>query len=131
MKNSELNIYDQNQISLNDPLSLKKINLQLNSNFSGGTLGGLTSGEDIYFRVAIKPVSTISKQQSTCDYEGNQTTLKATGRHDPCVLPRATPIIESMAALVLMDMSLIQACRLNMNICSQNEINSEEEFNCI
>ena len=131
MKNSELNIYDQNQISLNDPLSLKKINLQLNSNFSGGTLGGLTSGEDIYFRVAIKPVSTISKQQSTCDYEGNLTTLKATGRHDPCVLPRATPIIESMAALVLMDMSLIQACRLNMNICSQNEINSEEEFNCI
>lgn len=76
-------------------------------------------------------MSTISKQQSTSDYEGNQTTLKATGRHDPCVLPRATPIIESMAALVLMDMSLIQACRLNMNICNQNEINSEEEVNCI
>jgi chorismate synthase len=81
--------------------------------------------------VAIKPVSTISKQQNTCDYEGNQTTLKATGRHDPCVLPRATPIIESMAALVVMDMSLIQASRLNMNICSQSENNFEEEENCI
>ena len=117
----------------NDSLSLSKINLQLNSNFSGGTLGGLTTGEDVYFRVAIKPVSTISKQQMTCDFEGKPATLKATGRHDPCVLPRATPIVESMAALVVMDMVLIQASRLALNnikdfVDGSQADEDEEEF---
>lgn len=73
------------------------------TNHAGGTLGGISNGEDIYFRVAFKPVSTISKQQQTIDRNDKQTTLEASGRHDPCVLPRAVPIIDAMAALVTMD----------------------------
>ena len=85
--------------------------LKLSSNYSGGTLGGITTGEDVYFRVAIKPVSTISKPQVTCDYFGKEQQLEAKGRHDPCVLPRSMPIVESMAALVVMDFVLIQLAR--------------------
>jgi chorismate synthase len=103
-------------------LSLEKIPLELNSNNSGGTLGGITTGEDVYFKVAIKPVSTISKEQITHDFDGNEKYLKATGRHDPCVLPRAMPIIESMAALVVMDFVLIQASKLNL----QEDVNEIE-----
>ncbi|MES2778265.1 MAG: chorismate synthase [Bacteroidota bacterium] len=73
------------------------------TNHSGGIQGGISNGEDIYFRCAFKPVSTISKEQQTIDTQANETLLNATGRHDPCVLPRAVPIVEAMAALVLVD----------------------------
>lgn len=77
------------------------------SNHSGGIQGGISNGEDIYFRVAFKPVATILQEQETVDLEGNATTLKAKGRHDPCVLPRAVPIVEAMAAMTLLDYYLI------------------------
>ncbi len=77
--------------------------IKTKTNYAGGTLGGISNGETIHFRVAFKPVSTISKMQNTLDLEGNETTLEAAGRHDPCVLPRAVPIVEAMAALVIMD----------------------------
>ena len=73
------------------------------TNHSGGIQGGISNGQDIYFRLAFKPVATILKTQQTVDIEGNETTLKAQGRHDPCVLPRAVPIVESMAAMVILD----------------------------
>jgi chorismate synthase len=73
------------------------------TNHAGGTLGGISNGEDIYFRVAIKPVSTISKLQHTVDRNNTIVDLEASGRHDPCVLPRAVPIVDAMAALVTMD----------------------------
>jgi chorismate synthase len=73
------------------------------TNFAGGTLGGISTGEDIYFRVAIKPVSTIAKKQKSVDLDNNEVELEATGRHDPCVLPRAIPIVDAMSALVIMD----------------------------
>jgi chorismate synthase len=66
-------------------------------------LGGISTGESITFRVAFKPVATISKQQDTVTASGTPTTLAASGRHDPCVLPRAVPIVDAMAALVIMD----------------------------
>ncbi len=91
--------------------SVLNIPLKLVSNNSGGTLGGITTGEDVYFNIAIKSVSTISKPQVTCDYLGKESLLEAKGRHDPCVLPRAMPIVESMAALVVMDFVLIQFAR--------------------
>jgi len=81
------------------------------TNRSGGVLGGISNGEPIYFRAAFKPVATISKEQITVDYEGNETVLKSTGRHDPCVVHRAVPVVESMAALVLADMALMQTAR--------------------
>jgi chorismate synthase len=73
------------------------------TNHSGGIQGGITNGEDIYFRCAFKPVSTISKPQQTINTEIHTVTMEAAGRHDPCVLPRAVPIVEAMAALVLAD----------------------------
>lgn len=78
------------------------------TNHAGGVLGGISNGETLYFRVAVKPTSTISKMQQTVTREGEETTLQATGRHDPCVLPRAVPIVEAMTALVLMDHHLRQ-----------------------
>ena len=76
------------------------------TNHSGGIQGGISNGQDIYFRVAFKPVATLLQEQQTIDLEGNPTTLKARGRHDPCVVPRAVPIVESMAAIVILDESL-------------------------
>ena len=73
------------------------------SNHAGGTLGGISSGGDVYFRVAFKPVSTIMKKQNTVDVHGKEVLLHAKGRHDPCVLPRAVPIVDAMGALVVMD----------------------------
>ena len=73
------------------------------TNRSGGIQGGISNGQDIYFRVAFKPVATILTEQDTVDLEGNPTTLTARGRHDPCVLPRAVPIVEAMAALTVLD----------------------------
>ena len=76
------------------------------SNFSGGIQGGISNGEDIYFNVAFKPVATIMQDQATIDKSGKETVVSGKGRHDPCVLPRAVPIVESMAALVLADFLL-------------------------
>jgi chorismate synthase len=77
--------------------------IRTRTNHAGGTLGGISSGETIYFRLAIKPVSTISKQQRTVNTDQQAISLEATGRHDPCVLPRAIPIVDAMAALVIID----------------------------
>jgi chorismate synthase len=81
------------------------------TNRSGGAQGGISNGEPVVFRVAFKPPATIGKVQQTADFAGVEQALAATGRHDPCVLPRAVPIVEAMAALVLADLSLIQATR--------------------
>jgi chorismate synthase len=77
------------------------------TNNSGGIQGGISNGEDIYFRVAFKPVATLFKEQETVDKDGNATILKVRGRHDACVLPRAVPIVEAMAAMVLADAYLL------------------------
>jgi chorismate synthase len=76
------------------------------SNRSGGIQGGISNGETVHFRVAFKPVATVMHEQDTVDVEGHNTTLKGRGRHDPCVLPRAVPMVEAMAALVLIDHAL-------------------------
>ena len=76
------------------------------SNLSGGIQGGISNGMDIYFRVAFKPVATIMQTQQTIDKDGNIVDMQGRGRHDPCVVPRAVPIVEAMAALVLADFSL-------------------------
>lgn len=73
------------------------------TNHSGGIQGGISNGEDIIFRVAFKPVATLLRDVNTIDKDGNSITLKARGRHDPCVLPRAVPIVEAMAAMVILD----------------------------
>ncbi|EST06032.1 Chorismate synthase [Kalmanozyma brasiliensis GHG001] len=82
------------------------------TNWSGGIQGGITNGEDIYFRVGFKSPATISQNQSTATYDGKEGTLNTRGRHDPCVVPRAVPIVEAMAALVIMDAVLVQNGRL-------------------
>ena len=78
------------------------------TNHSGGIQGGISNGQDIYFRVAFKPVATLLRERPTVDCNGKETILKARGRHDPCVLPRAVPVIESMAAMVILDQFLLQ-----------------------
>jgi chorismate synthase len=77
--------------------------LSTKTNHSGGIQGGISNGQDIYFRVAFKPVATLLREQDTVDIEGNPTTLTAKGRHDPCVLPRAVPVVEAMAAMTILD----------------------------
>ena len=81
--------------------------LKTKTNHSGGIQGGISNGQDIYFRVAFKPVATLLRPQQTVDLEGNETTLTARGRHDPCVLPRAVPVVEAMAAMVILDHFLL------------------------
>jgi chorismate synthase len=76
------------------------------TNHSGGIQGGISNGQDIYFRVAFKPVATLLRPQTTVDMEGNATTVTARGRHDPCVLPRAVPVVEAMAAMTILDSCL-------------------------
>ncbi|MBT6006644.1 MAG: chorismate synthase, partial [Prolixibacteraceae bacterium] len=77
------------------------------TNNSGGIQGGISNGEDIYFNVAFKPIATLLKEQQTIDKDNNEVTINPKGRHDPCVLPRAVPIVEAMAALVLVDHFLL------------------------
>ena len=77
------------------------------TNHSGGIQGGISNGQDIYFRVAFKPVATLLMEQDTVTLDGKATTLKAKGRHDPCVLPRAVPVVEAMAAMTILDFYLI------------------------
>jgi len=85
--------------------------LGTSTNWSGGVQGGITNGEDIYFRVGFKSPATISQAQATAQYDGTPGELAARGRHDPCVVPRAVPIVEAMAAIVVMDQLLIQNSR--------------------
>lgn len=88
----------------NDEFYLDEHNrVRTKTNNAGGTLGGISNGEIIHFRVVFKPVATIKKEQRTLSQEKSETTLKAAGRHDPCVLPRAVPIVDAMAWLVVMD----------------------------
>ncbi len=91
----------------NDPFVTKDGKTSTLTNHSGGIQGGISNGEDIYFRVAFKPVATIMKQQETVNIAGEETTFTAQGRHDPCVLPRAVPIVEAMAAMVILDNYLL------------------------
>lgn len=87
----------------NDPFVLEDGHVRTKTNHAGGVLGGISSGEDVYFRVAFKSVSTISKKQQTLDVDCNEVSLEAYGRHDPCVLPRAVPVVDAMTALVIID----------------------------
>ena len=73
------------------------------TNHSGGIQGGISNGQDIFFRVAFKPVATLLMEQDTIDRQGQAVKLTARGRHDPCVLPRAVPVVEAMAAITLLD----------------------------
>ncbi|HMO50779.1 MAG TPA: chorismate synthase [Kiritimatiellia bacterium] len=95
----------------NDPFVQKGDRLGTQSNFSGGIQGGISNGEPIIFRVAFKPPATISKAQSTVTFDGQPVVLEAKGRHDPCVVPRAIPIVETMAAMVLLDAAMRQHAR--------------------
>ena len=91
---------------VNDVFRSENGRVSTTTNHSGGIQGGISNGEDIYFRVAFKPVATLLQPQQTVDIEGNATTLTARGRHDPCVLPRAVPVVEAMAAIVIFDQLL-------------------------
>jgi chorismate synthase len=101
----------------NDPFVRKEDGLGTRTNNSGGIQGGISNGEEIYFRVAFKPVATIGRDQPTVSFDGADVVLAAKGRHDPCVVPRAVPIVESMAALVLLDNVLRQASRSYSDLC--------------
>jgi len=92
----------------NDPFEMRAGKIRTSTNYSGGIQGGISNGEEIYFRVAFKPTATIAREQKTVSASREQTKLVARGRHDPCVLPRAVPMVEAMAALVLCDHALRQ-----------------------
>jgi chorismate synthase len=92
----------------NDPFRAKTGKVYTTSNRSGGVQGGISNGQAIYFRVAFKPVATVMHEQDTVDNKLQNTTLTGRGRHDPCVLPRAVPMVEAMTALVLIDHALRQ-----------------------
>ena len=95
----------------NDLFERRGGRVRTRTNFSGGVQGGISNGEEIYFRVAFKPTATILRPQATVDVAGRATRLQARGRHDPCVLPRAVPIVEAMTALVLVDHWLRQSAQ--------------------
>jgi chorismate synthase len=92
----------------NDEFYEENGTIKTKTNFSGGIQGGISNGADIYFNVAFKPVATIMQDQPSVDRHGQTVTVSGKGRHDPCVLPRAVPIVEAMAALVLVDFFLRQ-----------------------
>ena len=92
----------------NDAFYMDEDRVRTKSNRSGGVQGGISNGEDVVFRVAFKPTATIMTEQETVSSSGEETTLNGRGRHDPCVLPRAVPMVEAMAALVICDHSLRQ-----------------------
>jgi chorismate synthase len=90
----------------NDTFVMENGQVRTLANHAGGILGGITSGEDIYFRVAFKPVATIGREQQTVNRFGEEVTFVAQGRHDSCVVPRAVPVVEAMAAMLVLDMML-------------------------
>lgn len=100
---------DLTGLAHNDEFRMEGDRVRTYTNRSGGVQGGITNGETIYFRVAFKPTATVMREQRTVDVHHQETTLKGRGRHDPCVLPRAVPIVEAMAALVLADHALRHA----------------------
>jgi len=100
---SQMKGSEHNDIFYND-----KGQISTHTNYSGGVQGGISNGMDLVLRVAFKPTATILREQETVDKEGKETTFTAAGRHDPCVLPRAVPIVEAAAALVLADHYLLQ-----------------------
>lgn len=95
----------------NDPFVSKGTRLGTVTNYSGGVQGGISNGEPVYFRVAFKPPATVALAQQTAAFDGTQALLEAKGRHDPCIVQRAVPIVEAMAALVIMDLLLRQEYR--------------------
>ncbi len=95
----------------NDLFENKDGKVTTKTNFSGGIQGGISNGEDIYFKVAFKPVATIMQDQESLNENGDSVTVSGKGRHDPCVVPRAVPIVEAMAALVIADFYLINRSR--------------------
>ena len=92
----------------NDPFRVENDRIRTATNHSGGVQGGISNGEEIYFRVAFKPTATIAREQQTVTASGEEKKLAGRGRHDPCVLPRAVPMVEAMCALVLVDHALRQ-----------------------
>lgn len=90
----------------NDLFEVREGETRTTTNHSGGIQGGISNGEKLYFKVGFKPIATIMQDQASIDEDGNQTTVKGKGRHDPCVLPRAVPIVDAMTALVLVDHAL-------------------------
>ena len=90
----------------NDEFYVESGRIRTRTNRSGGVQGGITNGETIYFRVAFKPTATIMREQRTVDIYREETTIQGRGRHDPCVLPRAVPMVEAMTALVIADHAL-------------------------
>ena len=98
----------------NDPFTIEEGRVRTTSNNAGGTLGGLSTGEEIVVRVALKPTSSISREQDTVDVDGQPRRLVVEGRHDPCVVPRAVPVVEAMLAVTLADLMLVnRASRLH------------------
>jgi chorismate synthase len=95
---------------LNDEFSSSDNKIKTTTNNSGGIQGGISNGMPIYFNVAFKPVATIMQKQNSVNKQGEEVVMQGKGRHDPCVLPRAVPIVESMAALVLVDFLLLARC---------------------
>jgi len=95
----------------NDLIENHHGNITTRSNYSGGIQGGISNGEDIYFKVAFKPVATIMQDQESINEAGEKVTVSGKGRHDPCVVPRAVPIVEAMAALVITDFYLLDRSR--------------------
>ena len=100
----------------NDAFEQEGDKISTKSNFSGGIQGGISNGEDIYFKVAFKPVATIMQDQDSINEKGEPVTVTGKGRHDPCVVPRAVPIVEAMSALVITDFYLINQSRNLLNL---------------
>jgi len=101
---------EQNDVFISDGMG----GFTTRTNNSGGIQGGISNGQDITFRVAFKPVPTLMKEQETMTTEGNNVTFRAKGRHDPCVVPRAVPIVEAMAAITILDFYLLHCARKNI-----------------
>jgi len=97
----------------NDRFEIKEGEISTKTNYSGGIQGGISNGEDIYFNVGFKPVATLMQKQESISSSGNSIELEGKGRHDPCVVPRAVPIVEAMAALVILDHLLLANATLN------------------
>jgi chorismate synthase len=92
---------------VNDVFVVKDGKVTTKTNNSGGIQGGISNGQDIYFRAAFKPVATVLKQQDTINKDFQETKITVHGRHDPCVLPRAVPVVEAMTAITLLDFYLL------------------------